>query len=67
MYRNALGQLGDLQYTYDATGNRVAAGGSFARTLLPDAVATATYDAANRQLAFGAQIMTFDDNGNIFT
>ncbi len=67
VYRNALGQVGDLQYTYDAGGNRIAMGGSFARTLLPEAVPSATYDAANRQLAFGAQAMTFDDNGNLLT
>ena len=67
LYRNALGPLGDLQYTYDAAGNRVSGGGSFARTLLPDAVPSATYDQGNRQLAFGPQTMTFDDNGNLLT
>jgi RHS repeat-associated protein len=65
IYRNALGALGDLQYTYDANGNRIAVGGAFARSSLPDPVPTATYDAANRQLAFGPQTMTFDDNGNL--
>src|SRR6185436_364327 len=53
IYRNAAGPLGDLTYQYDPTGNRIAVGGSFARTLLPDPVPTATYDAANRQLTFG--------------
>jgi RHS repeat-associated protein len=42
-------------------------GGSFARTLLPDAITSATYDQGNRQLAFGASTMTFDDNGNLLT
>jgi RHS repeat-associated protein len=67
IYRNALGTLGDLQYTYDPAGSRTAVGGSFARTLLPDSVPSATYDSANRQLAFGALTMTFDDNGNLLT
>jgi RHS repeat-associated protein len=65
IYRNAAGPLGDLTYRYDAAGNRVAIGGSFARSGLPAAVPTATYDAANRQLAFGAATMTYDANGNL--
>jgi RHS repeat-associated protein len=67
IYRNALGPLGDLTYGYDAGGNRIATGGSFARTLVPEAVTTATYDAGNRQLAFGSNTQTFDDNGNLLT
>jgi RHS repeat-associated protein len=67
IYRNGLSPLGDLQYGYDAAGNRRSVGGSFARTLVPEAVTTATYDAGNRQLAFGAQTFTFDDNGNRLT
>ncbi len=59
--------LGDLTYQYDPAGNRVAVGGSFARTLLPDPVASATYDAANQQLSFGPKSMTYDANGNLAT
>jgi RHS repeat-associated protein len=65
IYRNALETLGDLQYTYDPAGSRTAVGGSFARTLLPDSVPSAAYDAANRQLTFGNKSMTFDDNGSL--
>jgi RHS repeat-associated protein len=65
IYRSALGTLGDLTYQYDAASNRTAVGGSFARTLLPDPVPSATYDAANRQLSFSAKTMTFDDNGSL--
>ncbi len=65
IYRNALGLLGDLQYTYDPAGSRTAVGGSFARTLVPDPVSTATYDAANRQLTFGGKTMTLDPNGDL--
>ena len=67
IYRNALGPVGDLTSEYDAAGHRIATGGSFARTLLPDAVTTSTYDAANRRLGFGPTAMTFDDNGNLLT
>jgi len=67
VYQNVAGLLGDLTYQYDAGGNRVRIGGSFARTLLPEAVAGATYDGANRQLAFGTKQMTFDANGNLTT
>ncbi len=65
LYRNALGLLGDLTYTYDPAGNRTNVGGTFARTLLPDPIPTATYDAANQQLQFGPNTMTFDANGNL--
>jgi len=65
IYRNAAGVLGDLTYQYDPTGNRIAVAGSFARTLLPDPVSTATYDAANRQLTFDDKTMTYDANGNV--
>jgi len=65
VYRNGLGTLGDLQYMYDPAGSRTAVGGSFARTLLPDPVPPATYDAANRQLTFGSKTSIFDDTGNL--
>lgn len=67
IYGNTAGVLGDLRYTYDAAGNRVALGGSFARTLLPDPVLNATYNAANEQLAFSDKTMTFDANGDLET
>jgi RHS repeat-associated protein len=65
IYRNASGVLGNLTYSYDSNGNRREVGGSFARTLLPDPIATATYDAAHRQRAFGNKTMNFDANGNL--
>ncbi|HEY7554703.1 MAG TPA: DUF6531 domain-containing protein [Candidatus Binatia bacterium] len=67
LYRNALGIMGDLTYEYDKAGNRTGVGGSFARTLLPDPVDLATYDAANRQLALGVKTMTNDANGNLIS
>lgn len=65
IYRNAAGPLGELTYAYDALGNRTGVGGSFARTLLPNAIASATYDAANRQRTFGTQTLTYDANGSL--
>jgi RHS repeat-associated protein len=66
-YRNAAGPLGDLTYQYDAAGNRLAVGGSFARTLLPAPLAAATYDPANRPLTFGPRTLAHDGNGNLLT
>jgi RHS repeat-associated protein len=64
-YQSGAGPLGDLSYTYDAVGNRTGIGGTFARTLLPNVVPAATYDAANRQLTLGSQSLTYDANGNL--
>lgn len=64
---NALGgtPLGTLTYTYDAAGNRTAVGGTWARTGLPAAVASATYDAANQIATWGGTAFTYDANGNL--
>lgn len=65
IYRNPAGILGNLTYQYHAASGRTHVGGSFARIALPDPVASATYDAANRQLIFGENTMGFDPNGNL--
>ena len=65
IYKSAAGSLGNLTYQYDAVGNRRGLGGSLAQTLLPDAVASAQYDAANQQLQFGDSAMTYDLAGNL--
>ncbi len=65
IYRNTAEILGNLTYEYDPAGNRTHIGGSFARTLLPDPIVSASYDGANRQLRFGEKAMTFDANGNL--
>jgi RHS repeat-associated protein len=57
--------LGTLTYAYDAAGNRTGIGGTWARTGLPAALTTATYDAANRQLTRDAIAQAFDLNGNL--
>jgi RHS repeat-associated protein len=42
-------------------------GGTWARTGLPDAIASGSYNASNQQLTFGAATMTYDLNGNLAT
>jgi RHS repeat-associated protein len=64
-YKNGPTILGTLTYAYDGNGVRHAVGGSWARTGLPQPVASATYDAANRQLIFDGQTLTYDFNGNL--
>src|SRR5687767_3311325 len=66
-YYNATGVLGNLTYQYDRASNRTGIGGSFARILLPDPIATADYDSANRQLQFGNNTMAYDQSGNMTT
>jgi len=57
--------LGDLQYTYDLAGNRMKIDGTWARMGLPEPVASAGYDAANRQVSFGNTTLAYDANGNL--
>jgi RHS repeat-associated protein len=66
-YSGLRGGPQSLTYAYDPAGNRVRTGGSWARTLLPTAISSATYDAANRQLTLGPKTMTYDLNGNLAT
>jgi RHS repeat-associated protein len=64
-YKHAATTLGTLTYSYDAGGRRTKLSGTWARTLVPTAVASATYDAANQQTAVGGQTLTYDLNGNL--
>ena len=57
--------LGDLQYSYDAAGNRSQVGGAWARTGLPQPLTSASYNANNQQLTFGGQTLAYDLNGNL--
>ncbi|HEY7291190.1 MAG TPA: RHS repeat-associated core domain-containing protein [Vicinamibacterales bacterium] len=57
--------LGDLAYTYNAAGQRTAVGGSWARTGIPAAMPTVTYDAANRIVSWNGTSFAYDSNGNI--
>jgi RHS repeat-associated protein len=57
--------LGTLTYAYDAAGNRTSVGGAWARTGLPPALASASYDAGNRMTVWAGQAWSYDANGNL--
>jgi RHS repeat-associated protein len=57
--------LGDLTYDYDSGGRRINMGGALARTNLPAAVSTASYNSENQVLQFGSAAMTYDATGNL--
>jgi RHS repeat-associated protein len=64
-YKLGMSTLGALTYGHDATGQRVTLGGSYARTGLPAALTSATYDDGNQVSTFSGQSFTYDDNGNL--
>ena len=57
--------LGNVTYTYDLAGRRIAMGGSYARVALPPPLASATYDANNRLTNWAGTTLSYDDNGNL--
>jgi RHS repeat-associated protein len=57
--------LGNLTYAYDGDGRRVSVGGSFARTGLPQALTSATYNANNQLTQWGTTTPSYDLNGNL--
>jgi RHS repeat-associated protein len=64
-YKYGSNTLGNITYTYDASGRRTAIGGSYARTALPSALTSTTYNGANQLTGFGSQTLTYDLNGNL--
>jgi RHS repeat-associated protein len=64
-YQNGGTVIGNLTYSYDAGGRRIGLGGSLAQVNLPAAIASATYDAANRLTSWAGTGLTYDDNGNL--
>lgn len=59
--------LGTLTYSYDMAGRRTTVGGTYARTGLPSAQSTTTYDAANELTKWGTATPTYDSNGNVLS
>ncbi|WP_406822817.1 RHS repeat-associated core domain-containing protein [Pseudomonas corrugata] len=57
--------LGNLSYGYDNVGQRVQLGGSLARTTLPGAVSSTSYNAANQLTAWSGTSLLYDANGNM--
>ena len=66
-YKKGATTLGTLTYTYDAAGNRIKTDGTFARSNLPPALTTVSYNANNQQTTFGTNTETYDLNGNLAT
>src|SRR5260370_25632680 len=64
-YQNGSTALGNLTYGYDLDGRRTGAGGSFARTGLPNAVSTTAYNANNQLTTWGTANLFYDLNGNM--
>jgi RHS repeat-associated protein len=58
-------EIGDLHYEYDDVGRRTAMWGSLARVGLPDAMASATYDAGNHRTTQGTNTFDYDLDGNL--
>ncbi len=59
--------LGNLSYSYDSLGQRTQVSGSFARTGLPSAITSATYDAANELTNWNGTLISYDLNGNMLS
>jgi YD repeat-containing protein len=57
--------IGDLTYTYDLAGQQTSVGGTWARTNLPAALASAAYDDADQIATFGGVSFSYDANGNL--
>ncbi|MGH9906311.1 MAG: RHS repeat domain-containing protein, partial [Pyrinomonadaceae bacterium] len=64
-YKQGQSVLGNLAYSYDQVGRRTKLGGSLARTGLPQALASANYNADNQLTQFSGQTLTYDANGNL--
>jgi RHS repeat-associated protein len=59
--------LGDLLYTYDSDGRRTSVGGSLAHAAFPEPVSPIESNAAHAATRFGAQTLSYDQNGNLLS
>jgi RHS repeat-associated protein len=64
-YASGTTTLGDLSYTYEGAGRRATIGGAWARTGMPQPVASASYDAANRLTSWNGTAVSYDANGQL--
>ena len=64
-YQNGATTLGNLIYGYDALGRRSQVTGSYARSNLPAALTSATYNFANQIATWAGAAITYDQDGNI--
>ena len=54
-----------LTYGYDLAGRRTAVGGSYARTNVPSAAPTASYNFNNQLTNWNGATLAYDNNGNL--
>ena len=59
-YQLGRNTIGNLAYTYDASGRRVTVSGSVASTNLPGAIASATYNANNQLTNWNGTALSYD-------
>ena len=64
-YAKGGSSLGALTYSYDANGERVTVGESFARATLPDQVSSATYNKDNELTNWGPSHLTYNADGEL--
>jgi len=67
VYQKGSERLGDVDYAYDANARKEAAWGSVARTRLPEAIASATYNADNEQTERNGAKLSYDADGDLLT
>jgi len=65
IYKLGTNTLGNLTYGYDLAGRRTAVGGSYARTNVPSAAPTASYNLNNQLTNWKGATLTYDNNGNL--
>jgi RHS repeat-associated protein len=64
-YSSGQTTVGTLTYAYDVNGQRTSIGGTWAATGLPQALLSATYDAADRIAMWEGRAFGHDQNGNL--
>jgi RHS repeat-associated protein len=64
-YKQGGSTIGTLTYGYDGSGQRTDVGGTWARTTLPTALSSATYDDANQVSTWASLNLSYDANGSV--
>ena len=67
IYKKDATVLGDLTYEYDSVGKLTRMGGSFARSGLPQTLASTTYNEANQLTQRAGANLSYDNNGNLIS
>jgi len=64
-YQKGATTIGTMTYAYDNAGRKIGVGGSLSQINIPQAVASAVYNANNQLMSWGGQGYTYDLNGNL--